>query len=130
MGSVLSIAADNILCLVMPPIRFLLLKMLVSPRSLTHLPTSRVGLVLFLDKICQVNKTTPCQSRNANPYAAATPLVKNIKFVLTKNAIPRGDIFTPEDLVKLNYFTLPNPNAYIYFRILLHRDYRNSKLVK
>lgn len=38
---------------------------------------------------------------------------KKIEVVLTKNAIPRGEILTPEDLVKLNYFTLPNPNAYI-----------------
>lgn len=83
----------------------------VGEPPIPHSPPHLEGGPCPIDKICQVNQTTPSQSRNANPYAAATPLVKrtNRKFVLTKNAIPRGELFTPEDLVKLNYFTSRYP---------------------
>lgn len=90
MGSVLSIAADNILCLVMPPIRFLLLKMLVSPRSLTHLPTSsRVGLVLLTRYVKSIRLHQANLEMLIHMLSRCNSTrQKYIKFVLTKNAIP------------------------------------------
>lgn len=70
----------------MPPIRFLLQKMLVSPRSLTHLPTSRVGLVLLTRYV----KSIRLHHANLEMLIHMPPLVKNLKFVLTKNAIRAG----------------------------------------